>query len=174
MDSLDLKYAKSVLLRIADRGAVKKSDLFDVVKSHQVLDNLLGALMKDEYLKIEENERGPRRYSISLTTKGLAVAKQLKKTEDISVGREIFEFLSDDMKLLISLLRGNETRFKSLAGRFNNAYSSISWLKQMKLIDVRIDNNKYPSEEIVSLTDKGRKVAQKLKEIEEILEGEEK
>jgi len=45
-------------------------------------------------------------------------------------------------------------------------------LKQMKLVDAKIDNSKFPKEEIISLTNKGRKVAQKLKEIEEILEGE--
>jgi len=89
MDSLDLKYAKSVLLRVADRGAVKKSDLFDVVKSHQVLDNLLGALMKDEYLKIEENKRGPKKYSIFLTPKGKIVAKKLKEADKLASGRSV-------------------------------------------------------------------------------------
>jgi predicted transcriptional regulator len=44
-------------------------------------------------------------------------------------------------------------------------------LKQMKLVRARIDSSKYPSEEIISLTGKGRKVAEKLKEIEEVLGG---
>jgi len=170
MDSLDLKYAKSVLLRVADRGAVKKSDLFDVVKSHQVLDNLLDALMKDGYLKIEKNERGPKRYSISLTAKGRAIAEQLKKVEEIYAGHEISEFLTDDMKILIYLLNEKETPYESLKGKFSSAYSSVSRLKQMELVDAKIDNSKFPKEEIISLTDKGRKVAEKLKEIEEVLE----
>jgi len=41
----------------------------------------------------------------------------------------------------------------------------------MELVDAKIDNSKFPNEEIISLTDKGKKVAEKLKEIEEILEG---
>ena len=89
MDSLDLKYAKSILLRLAGTEKVKKSDLFDIVKSHQVLDNLLDALSKDGYITIEENERGPKKYSISLTSKGIAVAKQLKKADEIASGAAI-------------------------------------------------------------------------------------
>lgn len=89
MDSLDLKYAKSILLRLAGTEKVKKSDLFDIVKSHQVLDNLLDALAKDRYITIEENERGPKKYSISLTSKGIAVAKQLKKADEIASGAAI-------------------------------------------------------------------------------------
>ena len=89
MDSLDLKYAKSILLRLAGTEKVKKSDLFDIVKSHQVLDNLLDALAKDRYITIEENERGPKKYSISLTLKGIAVAKQLKKADEIASGAAI-------------------------------------------------------------------------------------
>ena len=89
MDSLDLKYAKSILLRLAGTEKVKKSDLFDIVKSHQVLDNLLDALAKDRYITIEENERGPKKYSISLTSKGIAVAKQLQKADEIASGAAI-------------------------------------------------------------------------------------
>jgi predicted transcriptional regulator len=40
----------------------------------------------------------------------------------------------------------------------------------MKLIESTIDNTKYPPQNVISLTNKGRKVAQKLKEIEEVLE----
>ncbi|MGC8483864.1 MAG: hypothetical protein ACP5OE_09515, partial [Thermodesulfobium sp.] len=67
----------------------KKSDLFDIVKSHQVLDNLLSALERDNYLEIKENERGPKRYSISLTPKGIAVANQLQRANDIASGKSI-------------------------------------------------------------------------------------
>ena len=71
MDSLDLKYAFSVLRTIySNNGSVKKKDLASVVKSHQVLDNLLDALQKDGYIEISSNKIGPRVYSISLTEKG--------------------------------------------------------------------------------------------------------
>ncbi len=89
MDSLDLKYAKSVLVRLINKKDAKKSDLFDIVRSHQVLDNLLNALERDNYLEIKENERGPKRYSISLTSKGIAVANQLQRANDIASGKSI-------------------------------------------------------------------------------------
>ena len=49
-------------------------------------------------------------------------------------------------------------------------YRTIATLKEMKLIESTIDNTKYPSKNIISLTDKGKKVAEYLKKIEEILE----
>jgi len=53
-------------------------------------------------------------------------------------------------------------------------YRTIATLKEMKLIESTVDNTKYPPHNVISLTYKGRRVAQKLNEIEEILEGEEK
>ena len=63
MDSLDLKYSFSVLRAIyANSGTVQKKDLAKVVKSHQVLDNLLESLQKDGYIVISSNKIGPRVY----------------------------------------------------------------------------------------------------------------
>ena len=84
MDSLDLKHSKSVLIALSKTDTAKKSDLFTIIKSHQVLDNLLEALQKDDYLTIQESKVGPRRYFISLTSKGRLVAEQLKKAEEIA------------------------------------------------------------------------------------------
>ncbi len=89
INSLDLKYAKSVLIRLNDTTNAKKSDLFSIVKSHQVLDNLLEALRDDGYITVEENSVGPKKYSISLTPKGKAIAMELKKADDIASGRSI-------------------------------------------------------------------------------------
>ena len=82
MDSLDLKHAKSVLIELCKEGTVKKSYLFSIVKSHQVLDNLLESLQKDEYLTIQESKIGPKKYSISLTPKGRIVAENLAHLEE--------------------------------------------------------------------------------------------
>jgi len=54
-----------------------------------------------------------------------------------------------------------------LTGR--SLYSVIDKLKELELIKTRIDRSSYPPRKMISLTDKGRKVAEKLKEIEEIL-----
>lgn len=88
MDSLDLKYSKSVLLEIyLHKEPVAKKDLAKVVKSHQVLDNLLLNLKKDGYVVISSNKIGPKTFKISLTDKGLAVAEKLKEADDIALGK---------------------------------------------------------------------------------------
>ena len=79
MDSLDLKYSFSVLRAIyANSGTVQKKDLAKVVKSHQVLDNLLESLQKDGYIVISSNKIGPRVYSISLTSIGKDAAEKFQ------------------------------------------------------------------------------------------------
>ena len=85
MDSLDLKHAKSVLIELLKEGTVKKSFLFSTVKSHQVLDNLLESLQKDDYVTIQETKMGPKKYSISLTPKGRIVAENLTHLEENSI-----------------------------------------------------------------------------------------
>ncbi len=119
INSLDLKYAKSVLIRLKDATNAKKSDLFSIVKSHQVLDNLLEALENDGYITVEENSVGPKKYSISLTPKGKAIAMELKKADDIASGRsipkesisvELPRELYDDVLDII----GNNARWKSM------------------------------------------------------------
>jgi len=87
MDSLDLKYAKSVILRLTEKDTFMKSDLFDIVTSNQVLDKLLDALQADGYIRKDLSKYGRRTYSISLTPKGRVVAQQLKKTEEVSEGK---------------------------------------------------------------------------------------
>ena len=85
MDSLDLKHAKSILIELLKEGTVKKSFLFSTVKSHQVLDNLLESLQKDDYITVQETKMGPKKYSISLTPKGRIVAENLTHLEENSI-----------------------------------------------------------------------------------------
>ena len=85
MDSLDLKHAKSVLIELLKEGTVKKSYLFSTVKSHQVLDNLLESLQKDDYVTVQETKMGPKKYSITLTPKGRIVAENLTHLEENSI-----------------------------------------------------------------------------------------
>ena len=163
------KYYVPVLRYLLEHGTVKKYDLRHIVKSSGTMDKLLPKLEAEGLISMKEEILGRRTYLVSLTDKGQAVAEQLKKAEQVAEGREISEFLTDVMKILIFLLGENEVPFGLLKEKFGSAYTSVSRLKQMGLVQARIDNSRFPKEEIISLTDKGRKVAQKLKEIEEVL-----
>ena len=160
-----------VLSFLLEHGTVNKSEIGHVITSPPILSRVLESMESDGLITIKESKIGRKTYKVELTDKGRAIAEQLKKVEEIYAGHEISEFLTDDMKILIYLLNENETPYESLKGKFSSAYSSVSRLRQMELVDAKIDNSKFPNEEIISLTDKGKKVAEKLKEIEEILEG---
>ena len=53
----------------------------------------------------------------------------------------------------------------------NSGIDALDELKELKLLKSRIDSTKYPPRNLISLTERGHNVAQKLKEIEEILKG---
>jgi predicted transcriptional regulator len=48
-------------------------------------------------------------------------------------------------------------------------YSSIEKGKELKIISSRIDNTKYPPRNMIFLTDKGKKISEKIKEISNII-----
>ncbi|MEM0159777.1 MAG: winged helix-turn-helix transcriptional regulator [Candidatus Micrarchaeaceae archaeon] len=80
------------------------------------------------------------------------------------------------LRVLVFLLEKGETSYYSVI-KESDIYDrvlrlSLEKLKELKLINTRIDNSSYPPRNMISLTDKGKKVAKKLKEIEEILGGE--
>ncbi|MEM4090910.1 MAG: hypothetical protein QXQ46_09265 [Thermoplasmatales archaeon] len=54
----------------------------------------------------------------------------------------------------------------------NIMYPSLRKAEKVGPMSSRTDSKPYPPRNIISLTDKGRKVAKKLKEIEEISRGE--
>ena len=53
----------------------------------------------------------------------------------------------------------------------NQGYRSVEKAKQMGLIRQKVDGSSYPPKNMISLTPKGKKVAELLKKIEEVLEG---
>ena len=116
MDSLDLKYSKSVLLEIyLHKEPVAKKDLAKVVKSHQVLDNLLLDLEKDGYVVISSNKIGPKTFKISLTDKGLAVAEKLKEADDIALGKTGIQINQmDNVKIDLALTNDEIEKMKTL------------------------------------------------------------
>jgi len=85
----------------------------------------------------------------------------------------MFEKQSGLIRLLIYLNDNPPTNVQSIVYDSdiypNIMYPSIWKVKELGLIKEEIDNSKYPPRTILSLTEKGKLVAQKLKEIEEIL-----
>jgi len=79
-----------------------------------------------------------------------------------------------NLRVVIYLSNVDETNFQSiveglpLTGR--SLYSVIDKLEELELINTRIDRSSYPPRKMISLTDKGRKVAEYLKKIEKVLE----
>jgi len=167
MDALDRKFAKSVLIELNGMDVAKKSDLFKVVKSHQVLDNLLYSLQKDGYLNIAESKVGPRKYSISLTPKGRAVAEQIRRISE--VGQRNAMDLPDSFKLITYLYEHGSKDVASIKEKFPGLFGFVEELTSSGIIVSRIDSSMYPPENVIDLTEKGKKIAEKTKEIEEIL-----
>jgi len=167
MDALDRKFAKSVLIELNGMDVAKKSDLFKVVKSHQVLDNLLYSLQKDGYLNIAESKVGPRKYSISLTPKGRAVAEQIRRISE--VGQRKAMELPDSFKLITFLYDHGPRDVASIKEKFPGLFGFVEELTSSGIIVSRIDSSRHPPENVIDLTEKGKKLAEKIKEIEEIL-----
>ena len=52
----------------------------------------------------------------------------------------------------------------------HQGYKALEKCKELELVKSRIDNTSYPARNMISLTPKGKKVAELLKKIEEVLE----
>ncbi|MEM0073585.1 MAG: winged helix-turn-helix transcriptional regulator [Thermoplasmatales archaeon] len=87
------------------------------------------------------------------------------------------ETQSGAMRLLLHLLKGpsyvtlilDETDIPNI-----QLLRSIDLLEKLKLIQKKVDVSTYPKRNIISLTEKGRAVAQKIQEIEDLLNEEER
>ena len=169
MDSLDLKYAKSVILRLTEKDTFMKSELFDIVTSNQVLDKLLDALKSDGYIRKDLSTYGRRMYSISLTEKGRAAAEQIRRISDVGSKRGME--LSDAFKMIIYLHNDGPKDVGILKKEFPGLFGFVEDMRSSGIIISKVDNSRYPPESLIELTEKGKKVAEKLKEIERILEG---
>ena len=88
----------------------------------------------------------------------------------------VLEKQSGLIRLLIFLLDHQPINVQSVIESTdiypNIMYASLKKSKDLGLITTRTDSRSYPPRSMISLTDKGRKVAKHLKEIEEILGGE--
>ncbi|MEM0160252.1 MAG: transcriptional regulator [Thermoplasmata archaeon] len=77
------------------------------------------------------------------------------------------------LRLLIYLSSVNEVNFQRIVFE-TDIYDrilrlSLEKLKELGLVKTRIDNSSYPPKNMISLTEKGKKIAEYLKNIEEVL-----
>ena len=77
------------------------------------------------------------------------------------------------LRILVYLLDHGETNFQRIVDD-SNLYdrivrNSLPILKDAGLVSTRIDDASYPPKNMISLTEKGKNVANKLKEIETLL-----
>ena len=100
---------------------IAKKDLGKVVKSHQVLDNLLTNLEKDGYIHISSNIVGPRVFKISLTDKGRAVARKLKEAEEVSSSQDegIIHIDGEDINVSLTPEERENSQYLKFLFHFN-------------------------------------------------------
>lgn len=77
MDSLYLKNAKLVLIKFFKQDNVKKSYLFSIANSYQVLENYLEYLQKDIYSIFQETDMVAKKYTISFPSNGRIIIEKL-------------------------------------------------------------------------------------------------
>ena len=165
--SLSEKYAIDALKYILEKGRIKKTDLLEIITSSWTLDKLIPKLERDGLLEVKESTMGRRTYEISLTPKGRQVAEELRNMDRINKRKSLE--LQPIFKLILFINEKGECKLSELKDEFPGSYSYIEDLKAEGIIEASIDNSKFPSETIISLKEKGKLIAQKLKELEEIL-----
>jgi len=106
LESLDLRFSKSVLTKLYDDGPSLKTNLQGIVKNLYSLDKLLLALKEDGLVKIDTKPFGKNIQEVSLTPKGRAVAQQLKKAEEVFEGKSELVLQESDYDDFISHTRG--------------------------------------------------------------------
>ena len=79
----------AILYFLAERGTVMKSELIKIVSSPPLLSNYLENMEQQNLLTITENREKHKKFYIKLTPKGMLVAKQLRKADDIATGKSI-------------------------------------------------------------------------------------
>ena len=85
MNSLDLRFSKSILIKLYKEGNSLKTNLQGIVKNLYSLDKLLLALSKDGLISIDTKSFGKNIQEIGLTPKGRIVADNLTHLEEYRV-----------------------------------------------------------------------------------------
>ncbi len=162
--------SQKILLKLYQLGTeVYKTALKPVVPNSYSLNKHLEELRNGGYISIREEKVVRITYYISLTPKGIVAAEQIK-----NLGREERTKnlqLPDIFKLILFVNENSECKISDLRNEFSGAYSYIEELKASGIAEVTIVNSKFPLETKISLKEKGKLIAQKLTEIEDILKG---
>jgi DNA-binding HxlR family transcriptional regulator len=163
---LNEKYANSLLtFLLKQEKPVKKTSLSEVVSNPYKLTDLLLLLQKDGFINVTESKIGKKSYEISLTLKGREVAEQLRRVEEVARGKK-FKF-PDKFSLIMFLNKMGSSSVGEVKDEFSRAYDILTELITLKVVESKIDNTKYPPVSIVSLTEKGKKIAKYLDKIDE-------
>ena len=112
-----------------------------------------------------ESKIGKKSYEISLTSKGRDVAKQLRRLDEIARG-EKFTF-PDKFLLIMYLNKMGPTPISKIMKEFAGVYDILTELKTLKVVDSETDRTKFPPVSMISLTEKGKKIANYLAKIDE-------
>jgi len=169
LESLDLRFSKSVLAKLYDGGPTLKTNLQSIVKNLYSLDKLLSALKEDGLVKIDTKPFGKNIQEVSLTPKGRAVAEQIRRISE--VGQRKAMDLPDSFKLITYLHDHGSKDVAGIKEKFPGLFGFVEDMTSSGIIVSRIDSSRYPPESVIELTEKGKKIAKKIKEIEEILKG---
>jgi DNA-binding HxlR family transcriptional regulator len=160
-------YRAIVLYYLDKNGTVNKSRLIEVITSPPILTQVLKAMEEEGLVTVTEKRIGRKRIEVSITERGDTVVEQLKKAEAAAKG---MKFTFPDKFGIITLLDASEKlTMDEIADTYPDPASTLRELESLKLIKQTIDTSQYPMQNYFSLTEKGKKVAVKLKEIDEII-----
>ena len=94
-------------------------------------------------------------------------------TDGKSLKIMVLERQSGLLRILVILSEHGEINYQQFIDVYklypNSFYLAIKKLIDLGLVSMRIDNSSYPSRKMASLTEKGKKIADYLKEINDIL-----
>ena len=82
------KHVSTILLFILENGTVHKTDIVSVVHSNNSVDKLIEKLKNEGFISVKKEFAGRNTYYISLTDKGISVAKNLKQAQDAAEGKQ--------------------------------------------------------------------------------------
>jgi len=156
-----------ILLFLYEHGKINKSELGEAITSPPILNRELEKMELDGLLTITESRIGRRTYKVELTPKGRAVAEQIRRISE--VGQRNAMDLPDSFKLITFLYEHGSKDVASIKEKFPGFFGFVEELTSSEIIVSRIDSSRYPPENVIDLTEKGKKLAEKIKEIEEIL-----
>ena len=161
------KHASSVLLFLLENGEIKKSELSKLIRNPQTYGSIVDKLIGAGLVVKTEKVIGRKVIFLRLTSEGEMVARQLKKAEAAAKGMK-FTF-PDKFGIITSLDASEKLTMNEIANTYPDPASTLRELESLKLIKQTIDTSQYPMQNYFSLTEKGKKVAVKLKEIDEII-----